>query len=70
MLRDLLRRNHFIGVKNDEVFRLLGSSTCYAGYEDEPCYVVELSGKNRHLEFGVNHSDHPGVVVSLGLVTY
>jgi hypothetical protein len=67
MLRDLLQQNDFRDARNDDVFRLLGPSTCYADYEDEPCYVVELSGTERSFVFGVNHSHCPGRIVSLSL---
>ena len=68
MLADLLRHHDFIGHKNDEVFDLLGSPTCYADYGDMPCYTVEFSeGDRRSLVFGVNHSDRPGTVNGIGL---
>ena len=71
MLNDLLRQHKFIGRKNDEVFALLGPATCYADYEDAPCYVVEFGdGDKQSLAFSVNHSDDPGRVHGIGLESY
>jgi hypothetical protein len=71
MLGDLFRKHDFIGRKNGDVFALLGRSTCYADYEDVPCYVVEFGeGDRRSLAFSVNHSDDPGKVHSIGLGSY
>jgi hypothetical protein len=68
MVADLLRHHDFIEHKNDEVFELLGSPTCYAYYEDEPCYTLEFSDSDRrNFIFGVNHSDRPGTVIDLQL---
>jgi hypothetical protein len=68
MVADLLRQHDFIGHKNDEVFQLLGSPTCYSEYSDMPCYDVEFSeGDRRSLIFGVNHSDRYGTVIDLEL---
>lgn len=71
MLADLFRKHDFIGRKNSDVFALLGPATCYADYEDVPCYVVEFGeGDKRSLAFSVNHSDDPGRVHSIGLGSY
>jgi hypothetical protein len=66
MVADLLRGHDFLGRRHDTVTELLGPSTCYADYEDMPCYLVEVSGGARQrLVFGVNHSDRPGTVIDV-----
>ena len=64
---------HFVGTRVlvgrhvHEALALLGPIECYVDYEDQPCYWVQLDGRPYTLEFGLNHSDHPGVVVSARL---
>jgi hypothetical protein len=70
MVADLVRRHRFLGSRNQAVYELLGSSTCYHGYEDEPCYRIRLDGKAFQLGFGVNHSDRPGEIVSVSIYKY
>jgi hypothetical protein len=71
MLASLFQQHEFIGRKNQEVFALLGPSTCYSDYEDVPCYLVEFSdGNKRSLAFSVNHSDDTGRVHAIGLQNY
>jgi hypothetical protein len=67
MVADLARQRRLVGLKADEVLRLLGKTDCYVHYEDEPCYVVTLDRPRYHLEFGVNHSEAPGTVTSMWL---
>jgi hypothetical protein len=68
MLADLARRHRFVGQHRDSVESLLGRTQCYVHYEDEPCYRVELDGRQYDLQFDVNHSNHPGRVLGVGLV--
>jgi hypothetical protein len=63
MLADFAGRHALVGRHNREVVALLGPIECYADYEDVPCYFVQLDGRPFMLEFGVNHSDHPGMVI-------
>jgi len=67
MLAHFASTHAVLGRDYHEVLTLLGPSECYVDYEDEPCYWVQLNGRPYTLEFGVNHSDRPGFVVSVGL---
>lgn len=68
MLADLARRRRFVGQHRDSIESLLGRNQCYVRYEDEPCYRVELDGRQYDLQFDVNHSSEPGRVLGVGLV--
>jgi hypothetical protein len=68
MVADLLRKTRFAGAQNQEVFDLLGKSSCYNGYEDEPCHYVEYEGRRFRLAFNVNHSDRPGEILSVSVI--
>jgi hypothetical protein len=71
MVADLLKGHDFIGSRYDAVTTVLGVSTCYADYDDVPCYLVEASnGTRQNLVFGVSHSDRPGTVIDVGLWDY
>ena len=70
MVADLDRRHRLAGVHYRAIEALLGPGECYVDYEDEPCYVVELGGERYALQFGVNHSDAPGRVLSARLYKY
>ena len=63
LFRDRLQKPEL----NSEVFAVLGAADCYVGYEDEPCYRVQLGGEAYRLEFPVNHSNRPGAVLAVRL---
>jgi len=71
MVADLIKRHDFVGGKYEAVTGVLGASTCYADYDDIPCYLVEgVRGGRQQLVFGVNHSDRPGTVIHVSLWDY
>ena len=65
MVTSLLQQHLPDPKRNSEVFALLGQSDCYLGYEDEPCYWLELGGKRYQLQFPVNHSSDPGRILAV-----
>ena len=67
MLASLFRDRLHAPQLNTEVFALLGPADCYVGYEDDPCYRVQLEDEAYQLEFPVNHSDRPGAVIAVRL---
>jgi hypothetical protein len=69
MLAALAERHRFVGYHRDSVEALLGEGNdCYVGYEDEPCYELQLGHSAFELQFPVNHSSAFGRVLDMRLV--
>ena len=56
LLKSLFTNKNFVGAHNEVVFDLLGHSTCYIDYEDQPCYEIIYDDKFYFLIFYVYHS--------------
>lgn len=67
MLASLFRDRFEQPARNVEVFSVLGTADCYIGYEDAPCYRVQLGNEAYRLEFPVDHSDRPGAMLGVRL---
>ena len=66
MLKSLFRQESFVGSRNENVFNLLGLSTCYIDYEDQPCYEIIFDEKYYFLVFYVYHStDKAGTISNI-----
>ena len=56
MLKSLFSNKTFVGTQNEVVYALLGHSTCYIDYEDQPCYEIIYDEKFYFLVFYAYHS--------------
>jgi hypothetical protein len=66
MLKSLFRQKSFFEIRNENVFNLLGHSTCYIDYEDQPCYEIIFDEKYYFLVFYVYHStDKVGTISNI-----
>jgi hypothetical protein len=69
MLKSLFDNEAFVGTKNEHVFDLLGYSTCYMDYEDQPCYEIIYDEKFFFLVFYVYHStDKAGTISNIKFI--
>lgn len=66
MLKSLFNQESFVGDRNKSIFSLLGHSTCYIDYEDQPCYEIIYDEKYYFLVFYVYHStDKAGTISNI-----